>query len=615
MRKHPDETFSALKKLIQREWPRLTESDTRSKIIDPLFIECLNWQENDIEREAHSDGIYVDYIFKIRDKNVIIVEAKRKGVSFNIPITFGRDRRYKTKYVLSTDKNIKSALNQAQNYCFKKGVRYGIITNGSQYILFEAYRFGEEWEKCNSVVFYNFDDILENFTYFWNILSKDAVENNSLVDQISKDIKELTFYKVIDNIRYKSEIQPRNRLHRYLMPIIEYCFREITGEDKRELMEKCYIYESEFKDVYDTLTKHFDENRLKLFKGYNFKRIIQTIDTASPFQLDFYKYVDIINEDITEPIVFILLGRIGSGKTTFIHRFFNYVLSEKEQENIIWFYINIRDAPTNIDGIGSFIIENIIREFYTKYKDIYIKINEEYDISNILNNKKNLAILFAILKSKNYTISLVIDNLDQHKSSSPTFHEKIFLEANNLTKELKTLTIIALREESFYMSSKEGVFDAYYTEGYEISTPDFRKLLLSRLDFILEKLVLPEKDFKKILKINMDIKPYIKDIKDFLQIAKDSIYRSDKRGISAFISETSGSNMRLALDLFRQFLISGNTKINEMLDHYRNTGEYQIAYHQFVKSIILGTYRHYSDKSYLMNIFDFNTEFSKKSFS
>ena len=93
-------------------------------------------------------------------------------------------------------------------------------------------------------------------------------------------------------------------------------------------------------------------------------------------------------------------------------------------------------------------------------------------------------------------------------------------------------------------------------------------------------------------------------------------FSKPKAEISEFMSKTSGGDMRRTLDLFGNFLMSGNTKIDEILEKNRksNTG-YTIAYHQLLKSIMLGDYKYYTDKpSYIMNIFDFNTEYSHDHF-
>ena len=83
MRIGPDEALKNLTNLMQEKWASLSESDTRSKIIDPTFTKCLNWQETDFFREEHSDTGYVDYLFKIGKKNAFVVEAKKQEFPSN----------------------------------------------------------------------------------------------------------------------------------------------------------------------------------------------------------------------------------------------------------------------------------------------------------------------------------------------------------------------------------------------------------------------------------------------------------------------------------------------------------------------------------------------------
>ncbi len=65
------------------------------------------------------------------------------------------------------------------------------------------------------------------------------------------------------------------------------------------------------------------------------------------------------------------------------------------------------------------------------------------------------------------------------------------------------------------------------------------------------------------------------------------------------------NNMRHALDMFNDFLVSGNTNVRELFS-VPGTG-YQIALHQFLKSIILGEHRYYrSERSHVINLYDFD---------
>lgn len=70
--------------------------------------------------------------------------------------------------------------------------------------------------------------------------------------------------------------------------------------------------------------------------------------------------------------------------------------------------------------------------------------------------------------------------------------------------------------------------------------------------------------------------------------------------------------MRVALKMFNAFLVSGNTKVEEMF----SIGEkYRIAYYQFLKSVILEDSKYYiGDKSVIMNLFEINHPYSESHF-
>ena len=439
---------------------------------------------------------------------------------------------------------------------------------------------------------------------FWNLLSKDAVERGALVENLSKEKKEHNFTRPVDEIHFKNEQQPRNELSRYMRDIINFAFKDITRD--MEMLDFCYVLETEYKNL-DRILKSEVSNSIKT--NSEFKEIVQGEITAGIFLADFYRVAELILSAPPKPLMLLLLGKIGSGKTTFIHRFFNVVLDKGDRERIKWFYINFKEAPTEIGEIRDFILKNILRQFILKHKDLVNQISEKMKMKEISPTVEDISRLFLVLKYENFIPSLILDNVDQHKFDSPTFHEKIFLEANSLTKELRTITIIALREESYYSSKKYGVFNAYNLETYQINPPDFRKLLLARLKYSIEQLHLDESRLQKTLSSNLEYKKNSADVMDFLEIIKDTFNQSYRRSVSRFISSTSGGDMRRALELFERFLVSGNTKVKEILDVKNKYGSYTIGEHQFIKSIVLNNLRYYSqDPSYLMNLFDFNTQ-------
>src|SRR5205814_2578577 len=97
-------------------------------------------------------------------------------------------------------------------------------------------------------------------------------------------------------------------------------------------------------------------------------------------------------------------------------------------------------------------------------------------------------------------------------------------------------------------------------------------------------------------------------IADFLTIVQTSIFEHN-RNIARFIESICFGNMRLALQMFTTFLASGVTDVGKMLHIYRREGKYVIAYHEFVKSIMLGDRKYYKENaSPILNVFDCGIE-------
>ena len=146
----------------------LTESDTRSKIIDKLFIEVLDWDENSINREGYVIEGYYDYLFTIPGFQ-FIVEAKKNFTEFIIP------NSHRTVTIGTFAKDNKDVVNQIRKYLFKKGLQYAVITNGHQYIIGKFCNIdGSDWKHNKCLIFNGLDDIEERFSSFYNILSKNS---------------------------------------------------------------------------------------------------------------------------------------------------------------------------------------------------------------------------------------------------------------------------------------------------------------------------------------------------------------------------------------------------------------------------------------------------------
>ena len=602
MIKSPDEALSRFNKIREKDWVSLSEADTRCKIIDPLFTECLNWDEEDIIREEHSNSGFVDYIFKINDRPLFIIEAKKEGVHFIIPDNF-KNRLYKINGAISECKELISAIEQAQKYCIDQGIRVGIVTNGTQFVIFESFRLGSPWKEGKCIIYHSLEEISRDFSSFWSLLNKNSVENGSLIKTLSENPTTKHFVRPLDKIHNRAEKLTRNYLHEYVSPFVDYIFSEITDPSQLDILEKCYVYEKAYGSADAEIKNYFIDRMPYYSEEHNIKFFTEEDKDAGVFKIDFDKCVNFVKSQTAKGSQILLLGGIGAGKTTFLHRFFETIL--KGKRNFFWFYVDFRKAPREESRIEEYIYQKIINQFEEEIsKEVKDKLDKFSFSFDKTNPKKYVSSLFAILRCLGYSISLVVDNVDQYKAE---LQESVFLLTEHITDELQLVTILGLREDAYHRSTMIGAIDAYDKSKFCMSSPKFELVILNRIDYILDFLKKPPEEIKKIVGTTLDLENKIEEIVLFFKILKDSIIRKDPNKISSiayFITEISAGNMRVALKMFDTYLVSGNTKIDEMFKYYRKGG-YQIAYYQFLKSVILGDSKYYiGDKSFIMNLFE-----------
>ncbi|RZK59570.1 MAG: hypothetical protein EOO91_04785 [Pedobacter sp.] len=170
------ENFQSLETIIASyAKAELSESDTRSKLLDFLIISILGWKEEDILREGYVSVGYFDY--EIRTSGfTFIVEAKKQLVAFSLP---AKGNQVKLKTIYTSNKEV---IDQIRGYIFERGLQYGIITNGTQFIIANfVSHTGNDWKDNMCVYYKSITDVKENFVAFYNLLSKDSINKNGRI--------------------------------------------------------------------------------------------------------------------------------------------------------------------------------------------------------------------------------------------------------------------------------------------------------------------------------------------------------------------------------------------------------------------------------------------------
>lgn len=566
------------------------------------MTDCLNWVEDDIRREESVTHVgFVDYVLRKGNATILVIEAKKEGIAFELPPNY-KNRRYKIAGIISESKPLIEAIEQAQAYCTAKGTRVGVISNGFQFVAFEAFRPGGDWREGTCVVFNGFDDIERNFGDFFKHFNRESVRNGNLVRLISGEPEEVPFSRPLDGVIGRDATLTRNYLHTYIAPFIEFIFQDITAESQIDVLRRCYVYERAYKYSDEVMRQIFEDSIPHYARKDHIKLFKEGALTAGKF--DHYISKGSYSQETGKLVL--LLGGVGSGKTTFVHRYFNIV--KGNEPTCVWFYVDFKQAPIDSDEIEEYIYQQVIDKFERVYEP---KMHDQLEMLGITFNKENkptyVGHCIRVLKHNGFIVHLVLDNVDR---CSTNLQESIFLLAQNFISRFKVLTLLSLREETYYRFKQTGPFDAYHIPRFHIASPPFERLVTYRLNYLLMILGLTDDKIAKALSKPIIFDEKKPDVLTFLATVRRSLSSwpgYPMKPISNFLTCVSDGDMRAALDLFNNFLRSGNTKVEEILDKCDQGEKYRIAEYQFLKSVILGDSRYYrGDRSFIMNVFDPN---------
>jgi hypothetical protein len=236
--------------------------------------------------------------------------------------------------VLRTVKNLQEYITQVQTYCFNNGIEYAAISNGWQWVIFRAVRTdGIHVGRGRVVVFKSLEDIRDRFVAFWSLLSRASVENNSLARTFQpSEATAFQYKRVADEVHYYNEKVTRNDLSADLEPLIREYMGEIADDKSKEKLRDLFVKGPALAEVLNAVGHQMTV------------ALSNTLATANRvFQS---RKVDDLKGSIKQKIkshialpsrgeVILLLGRVGSGKTTFVHHFLRIDLKDLLEKHFL----------------------------------------------------------------------------------------------------------------------------------------------------------------------------------------------------------------------------------------------------------------------------------------
>lgn len=600
----------------------LNEANTRHQIIDPLLHDVLGWPRARLLCEEYIKPGYADYVLTRADgKPIVLIEAKREGQYFDLPNSLlGKGpSAYIRVGTLLTDGNISSAIHQVRDYCLTIGCDFAAITNGYQWIFFKTFQTGSDWRELRAYVIGAFEFFSKRFIDAHNNLSYEAIVEKASLQRLLLDgsvaNRELFYPK--DKISVYDATVDANGHASSLRPIADKYFGAIDVSDA-EFMDSCYVSDREYDLAFANASRRIEDAVTPFLEQFNV-RDFRDVEHGGAFGNRIAK--NLVGARPADVIV--LFGGKGVGKSTFLKRLLFHKPPHVIEKNGVVAMIDLLDTPPDRDQIQRAIWEGIIRSLdldavmagprdglctlcddrfsQAKNQDLFglDPASEAYNVrlNALVSSWKGehsyiTQKLASRVRSRHKAIIVNIDNTDQYDEP---LQELCFSIARSIAATFPCVVIISMREERFYSSSIRGVLDAYHNSGFHITPPHPRDVFLKRIEYVLKLLRGVGAGADEALSTKTDKET----IEAFFRIIKTNF--SDKSShLANFLIACSHGNIRLALELFRGFVVSGYTNVREMTAG----SSWTLQIHQVIKPFMIPSRFFYSESlSRIPNIF------------
>ena len=329
-----------------------SEADTRIKVVDKIVFDVLGWDKNLSSYEERAGYGFTDYTLKESNCARLIVEAKKDSISFDLS-----KRQSAKPYDLkgpAFNSASKDGINQAITYSAFKGAELACVTNGQEWIVFRSNRLGDGKDVLDgkAFIFKSIDDITDNFKIFYDLLSCDSSKKLNFRGLFQSaegiPVRDLAFFESAQDPDNK-KLLDRGEFSADFDAIMSAFFERLKGDQDSEMIQKCFVVSPESDLAEEKLLRIASDISEKI-KSLNPKTGEQLISLIEHVKL-------------TSKNRFILLvGNKGAGKSTFIDRFFRFVLPAEHQTYLKLLRIDLSKNTGDKSNIISWLDRQLLEE-------------------------------------------------------------------------------------------------------------------------------------------------------------------------------------------------------------------------------------------------------------
>lgn len=610
----------------------MNEATTRIRIIDRVLIEGLGWRTSDITSEESGPAGYVDYALG-RPSRSVILEAKREGITFEVPAGLSGRRLVDLK-TLCDDPGTKAAIEQVVGYCQSRGVPIAVISNGHQYVAFYASRQdGVAPLAGQALCFHSLLELAERFNEAWAMLSREGIALRNLQRLLAVGNRGRTPPpKLSASIQDYPGFRQRTELETSLRMLGNAFVRDIENplSVTDEFYRQCYCSTG-------ALSQYALVSREVLLDRYAATSISTGVE-LSPVRGKKGRLNPLLQGDIfsimkSSPLI--ILGDVGVGKTMFLQHFIRIAGADALQKSLV-FYVDFGAKRTLTESLEAYVEAQVKRQLLDDYsidiedssfvravynreinqfgRGVYgalkeddpagFRLKEAEHLHELVSSKDHLLRSLNHLRSQ-YTLVTILDNIDQWSIDD---QDRVFLIAQSLAAQWPMTVFVALRPETFHRSKSSGALSAYQLRVFTVSPPRIADVIHRRIEYARKAATeQASQELPAVLLLSMaDLSAYL----DML----DSSFRESEQ-LCEIVDNLSGGNVRNALGMVAKFIGSPYVSTERILEDARRGRHYVVPLHEVLRSTIFGDHAHYDPtRTEIVNVLDISVGDAREHF-
>lgn len=608
---------------LYKEMSLTTESDVEQKFIYKLLTDPppvgLGYREGDlltkpdirklsIDKGTHKKIYYPDYAVVCDGLPLLIVEAKAPGSDLNEALR--EARLYATEINASYARNI--------NPCGRIIATDGITLLGA---------FWDQSEPVVRLVREDLTAISENLALLVEFASHKTLKE--IAASILTSVRTRAVYvrpvQMLGGKAIANETVGDNSFGTNVSIEYKYLFNPDSSKDREAIVKNAYV-SSKRKQAHVPAIDRLIRSAVPR-PSIDARPIA---DSSVPLEvIDAIASAGRVSNEIC-----LLIGSVGSGKSTFTDFLRYEALPEAVAHATHWINLNLNKAPLSRELIYNWTVSqaiseierlhpktdfqhiNTLRKIYEKELSavekgkaaLYPKDSEKYvDVifAEIDRLQKDLiatmlGMMNFLYKTSGMLLVIVLDNCDKRNREDQLL---MFQVATWLKNTFPCMIFLPLRDTTYDQYRNEPPLDTVIKDlVFRIDPPLLERVIYARLNYALREIDVQQQRFTYILPNGMKVECARSEVGDYLRSIVSSLFQDQL--FKRIITGLAGRNIRKGLEILLDFCKSGHIGTDEILRIRASNGEHQLPSHLISKILLKGKRKYYSDTdSHIKNMF------------